>query len=170
MENVKKYICRIIKIIAKLIMIVFLLYFMLWTWLEYFAGRENYKFGNNQYITIWKRGSGYCYLMPYKYCGLILPNKNFIIANNTGNIGIYYNPNDTTFFIDDGRRESDKSVNMIYLPDYKYQHLNYPDYSYLPIEDKLDSLNIYQFLLKEKLKNFPSISISIKDLYVKTYP
>lgn len=167
MNTIKRYLYKFLRIILKSVMIVFLIAFMGWIWWGYLYGRGVYKLGNEQYVTVWKRGGGDCYVMPYKYCGLILPDKNFILADNLGSIGIYYKE-DSTLIIDDGMRGKGnkmEDVKGVYLPDYKHEFLEYPDCSHLSVDERLDTLKIFEHKLAEK--KYMHISISIREPYVK---
>lgn len=168
MENIKIYICTILKIVAKLTMIVFLLYFMLWTLLGYIAGRRNYKLGDNHYVTIWKRGGGCCYIMPYKYCGLVLPDKNFILDHNLGAISIF--KEGSTLLIYDEAGEKEKGIKGFYLPDYKYEYIDYPYFDYLPGYIAVDSMKVFYQQKEERVKHLPLLYISIREPYGYSRP
>lgn len=54
--------------------------------------RSFYKLEDGKEVTIWKRIGGRCYVIPYKYYGIIKPSSCAIETVNTGGITlIWYN-------------------------------------------------------------------------------
>ncbi|WP_255555287.1 hypothetical protein [Flavobacterium sp. NKUCC04_CG] len=54
--------------------------------------RSFYKLEDGKEVTVWKRIGGICYVIPYKYYGIIKPSSCAIETVNTGGITlIWYN-------------------------------------------------------------------------------
>lgn len=168
MNTIKRHLYKFLRIILKSVMIVFLIVFMGWIWWVYLYGRGVYKLGNEQYVTIWKRPGG-CYVMPYKYCGFMLPSdKNFILDHNLGTIRLF--KEDSTLLIYDEAGEKDKGVKGIYLPDYKYEYIDYPYFDNLPGYIAVDSMKVFYQEKEKRVKHLPELFISIREPWVVSKP
>jgi hypothetical protein len=55
-----------------------------------FFSKQVYRIEHNKFITVWKRFGGDCYIMPYRYYGLILPNDNYIKTDNASQFQFYF--------------------------------------------------------------------------------
>lgn len=166
----EKIVNNLFKILVKSIMIFFLVFFMLFIWAAYIFGRpEVYTLGESQgekqYVTIWKRLGGETFIMPYKYCGFTLPEKNFIVIDNWGRLEIIFR-NDSTLLIFNSR--IDKKIKGIYLPDYKYKFFNHSNINQIPIVELLDSLSSYN-REGNSFKYLFSISISEREPFIYSY-
>ena len=95
---------RILKVSVILVAIICVLF----VW--YDQSRSFFRAANGEYITMWKRYGGICYLIPGKYYGVVKPrdgyietrNKNeyidFLWLNNKPNDLLYYgNVNDKIY-------------------------------------------------------------------------
>lgn len=162
-----KIISKFFRIIVKSVMILVLICFVFNIWWTYIYGRQRiYNLGNDQYVTVWKRVGGECFIMPYKYCGLTLPEKNFIVVHNLGGLDIFFS-NDSTLLIHKGG--GIQKIKGIYLPDYKYEYFAGLDFSKIPMSEVADTLKSYD-REKEKLKRFPWISISVREPSITAHP
>lgn len=61
---------------------------VLFVW--YDQSRSFFKTTNGEYITMWKRYGGICYIIPSKYYGIIKPSNGYIETDNHSNLTIYY--------------------------------------------------------------------------------
>lgn len=68
------------KVIKSLIIIITILGF---TYLIIDQSRSFYKLENDKEVTVWKRIGGKCYVIPYKYYGIIKPSGCYIETVNT---------------------------------------------------------------------------------------
>lgn len=167
MSILKKVVRLFFVIIVKTAMIIYLIYFMFSVWQCYIFGRGIYKFGEDQYITVWKRPGG-CYIMPYKYLDLTSPDNNFILAHNLGFIHFY--KEDSTLLIYDESMMEEREVKGIYLPDYKYEYIGYPYFDDLPGYIAVDSINAFYQRKKKRVKNLPAFFLSIREPYAVSRP
>lgn len=76
------------KKLLKTILILVIIIGVLFIW--YDQSRSFFKATNGEYITMWKRYGGTCYLISGKYYGITKPNDGYIETNNFANLTIYY--------------------------------------------------------------------------------
>lgn len=50
----------------------------------FMESRNFYCIDENKCITVWKTYSDTCYIMPYKYYGLVKPSNNYVVTANGG--------------------------------------------------------------------------------------
>jgi hypothetical protein len=67
-----------------------ILLFLIYLLIIVFFGKQVYRVEQDKYITVWKRFGGDCYIMPYRYYGLILPNDNYIKTDNASQFQFYF--------------------------------------------------------------------------------
>lgn len=53
--------------------------------------RDFYCLENGKCVTVWKTYGNSCYIIPYKYYGLLSPSGNYIRTTNINDITIYWN-------------------------------------------------------------------------------
>lgn len=68
------------KKILKLFLVFITITAVLFIW--YDQSRSFFKATNGEYITMWKRYGGICYLIPGKYYGITKPNNNYVETEN----------------------------------------------------------------------------------------
>jgi len=52
--------------------------------------RSFYCLGDNKCITVWKTYGNTCYIMPYKYYGIIRPSDNYLVTSNVNDITVFW--------------------------------------------------------------------------------
>ena len=101
-----------------------------------------------QHITVWKTFGGTCYIMPYIYCGLIKPSRDYVVVDNT-NMDIVA-----------GWNKSDLKTIIIYSYDKKISanscKIKFILCSRSEIEDRL-----YETKIRQLKKNIETISIHV---------
>ena len=169
MKSIRKYVNKLFRVIVKSVMIILLIHYLFFIWWGIVYGRGVYKLGDTDYVTVWKRAGGDCYIMPYKYYGLILPKKNFFVADNLGGLDIV--KEDSTLLICDACSEKDKKIKGIYLPDYKYEYIDYyPHFDEVPKSERFDTLMSYDRKIIKRITNLPHLDIDIRHFSVSHYP
>lgn len=81
---------------------------LLFIW--YDQSRSFFKATNGQYITMWKRLGGTCYLIPGKYYGVKKPNVSYVLTNNNSGGDFIWNDKNSKSIIFYGNK-SDKIIN-----------------------------------------------------------
>ena len=76
----------------------------------YDQSRSFFKAINGEYITMWKRWGGTCYLIPGKYYGITKPNGNYIETKNISSGDFIWNDKDLKYVLFSGG-ENCKIVN-----------------------------------------------------------
>lgn len=136
---------KVIIMILSIIVISFI-----WTEYRHFYNIKNMTF------TVWKKSNGKCYITPYRYWGLKLPSKNYIIVPNLGSI-TFCIKEDSLIIFNEGCSECSANENEnfeCHLTNYKYSYIESEDYEYI------------RKMRRKYLENFPYISIAIDELYV----
>lgn len=80
----------------------------LFLWFD--QSRSFFKAANGEYITMWKRYGGTCYLIPGKYYGITKPNDNYIETKNTASGDFIWNDKNSKYVLFSGG-ENCKIVN-----------------------------------------------------------
>jgi hypothetical protein len=52
--------------------------------------RSFYPIGNGEYITVWKKSGGNCYIIPDKYYGLLSPSGDYIKTTNNNLLEFFW--------------------------------------------------------------------------------
>ena len=86
----------------------------------FFQYRHFYKVGDMDF-TFWKTGNG-CYIMPYKYFGLTIPQDNFMKAANMGGAVIFIGEESTLHIFPEFCYTSGADKIEINLSSYKYEY------------------------------------------------
>lgn len=132
--------------IAALLLFVFGISGAIITYQQY---RHFYTFAGHDF-TVWKRWGGTCYLMPYKYKGLSLPETDYMTLSNVGDATIFIKPDSSLVIF------ADKAA-IPFFENYEYEFFNWGEKDHMPI---FDSNRIY-----------PCISFSIGELrIIETIP
>lgn len=76
------------KKIAKGVLILIVMIVGMGIWFD--QSRSFFKASNGEYITMWKRLGGTCYLIPGKYYGLIKPGDGYIKTENKNESVAFY--------------------------------------------------------------------------------
>lgn len=109
---------KILKVLVVFIGIVGVLF----VW--YDQSRSFFKATNGEYITMWKRWGGTCYLIPGKYYGITKPNDDYIETKNKNEYVVFLwgnnKANDLLYF----GNASDKIINADKA---KFNIINYVD-------------------------------------------
>lgn len=116
----------------------------LFLWFD--QSRSFFKATNGEYITMWKRYGGTCYLIPGKYYGITKPKDGYVETLNLGYLTIYY---------------SDKLPKLILLrkeSNYDYRVSNPINKKYL-FEDYISNKEKYKSIIyKENAEKFSDIN------------
>ncbi len=96
------------KRIIKYFVAIFGIFIGLFLW--YDQSRSFFKATNGEYITMWKRWGGTCYLIPGKYYGVTKPKDNYIETKNTSSGDFIWNDKDSKYVLFSGG-ENCKIVN-----------------------------------------------------------
>jgi hypothetical protein len=145
----------IMKRILKVFVILIAVLGALFVW--YDQSRSFFKATNGQYITMWKRYGGTCYLIPGKYYGITKPKDGYIETSNLGYLTVYY---------------SDKLPHLILLSkesNYDYKSSNPINKKYL-FEDYISNKEKYKpIIYKENAEKFSDINndASFKHKYLR---
>lgn len=75
---------KILKVFGVLVAIIFVLF----VW--YDQSCSFFKATNGEYITMWKRYGGTCYLIHGKYYGMTKPKDGYIETSNRSYLTLYY--------------------------------------------------------------------------------
>lgn len=132
------------KRVIKYIVVILGVFLGLFLW--YDQSRSFFKATNGEYITMWKRWGGTCYLIPGKYYGITKPKDGYIETSNLGYLTIYY---------------SDKLPNLILLRkesnnDYKFSNPINKKYLF---EDYISNKEKYKpIIYKENAEEFSDIN------------
>jgi hypothetical protein len=108
----------------KILIVILVIGLLLFACREY---RHFYKVGDMTF-TVWRLRDT-CYVMPYRYLGVVSPKDNYIIASYNG-VSVYVDK-DSTLFISDGHYDttcklSEYKFLLITAP---YKRINIKDYS-----------------------------------------
>lgn len=77
---------KVVKILSFIILFSGIIYLII------DQSRSFYKLESGKEVTVWKRIGGKCYVIPYKYYGIIKPSSCVIETVNTGGVTlIWYN-------------------------------------------------------------------------------
>jgi hypothetical protein len=102
-----------------IIAIVLIVYFFL------FQKRNIYRIGKDTYVTTWKQWNGNTFVMPYKYYGLVPPQKNyFSVSTNSGLDLIFID--DSTIVIKSNSKSNSQEITSFD----NYRYLYYIEYDY----------------------------------------
>lgn len=116
-----------------------------------FFSRQVYQVEKDKYITVWKRVGGDCYIMPYRYYGLTLPEDNFIKTYNKSNFEFFFLNNSPQILI----IRTDDS--------YEYHNRN-SNFKLIKYEDKWSN-RIFKNNFENYQKGVNRIFINIKESY-----
>ena len=111
--KIKRYLLRMLFIVIILLLLI----------VSLFQYRHFYKVGD-MVFTFWKTGNG-CYIMPYKYLGLIIPKNNYMKASNLGGIVIFIGEESTLHIFPEMIYERGADKIECNLPSYKYEYYPY---------------------------------------------
>jgi surface polysaccharide O-acyltransferase-like enzyme len=115
---------------------------------------------NDITFTIWKTKNG-CYITPYRYLGLTLPQNDYIKTGNLGEVLIAIDK-DTTLLIFNDCYTDGISVECV-LSKYRYQYFS-PSLSGRTLKE----VNLFHTRRKTCFElNLPVISMDIKEMYVR---
>lgn len=108
--------------------------------------RSFFKATNGEYITMWKRVGGICYLIPGKYYGITKPKDGYVEMPTLAHLTVYY---------------SDKLPNIILLrkeSNYDYKAYNPVNKAYL-FDDYILNIEKYRpIIYKEDATVFSDIN------------
>lgn len=92
----------------KKIFIVLIILIIVW----FGERRHFYRLNDEKYITIWKTYGGTCYIIPYRYFGIIAPSHDFIKTSNINTVTIIDDPTSEYDFIICNDYNKDLSMNI----------------------------------------------------------
>lgn len=90
---------KILKVFITLVGIIGLLF----VWNE--QSRSFFKATNGEYVTMWKRWGGTCYLIPGKYYGITKPTDNYIETKNTASGDFIWNNENSKYVLFSGGKD-----------------------------------------------------------------
>lgn len=121
------------KKILKIFVILIVILGALFIWSD--QSRSFFKATNGEYITMWKRWGGTCYLIPGKYYGVTKPSDGYVETANLADLTIYY---------------SNKLPNLILLrKESNYKVINPLDKKFL-FEDYISNEKKYDSIIYKK--------------------
>lgn len=132
------------KKIFKILIVLVCVIAGLFLWFD--QSRTFFKATNGEYITMWKRYGGTCYLIPGKYYGITKPKDGYVETSNLGYLTVYY---------------SDKLPNLILLnkeSNYDYKSFNPINKKYLFEDYALNNGKYKPIIYKENAKKFSDIN------------
>lgn len=100
--------------------------------LWYDQSRSFFKATNGEYITMWKRWGGTCYLIPGKYYGVTKPKDNYIETKNTSSGDFIWNDKDSKYILFSG----DENCKIVNNDSTKVRIINY-------LEEKQKNDSVY---------------------------
>ena len=99
---------------------LFLVIILIFVWIALSQYRHFYNVGNMTF-TVWKTGNGYCYITPYKYWSVTIPNTNYIRVPNLGGVNIFILKDSTLVIFQEFIYEKGTEFTECVLSDYKYR-------------------------------------------------
>jgi len=136
------------KVFIFLILVVLLLFL-------YGEKRNFYKLGDNKYITVWKTFNNVCYIIPYKYYGIVHPSDNYVKTTNDNYLVIFWSSNypknfifwenkqDEPFEIFNKKKEELLILNYVSTQDSLHRILYKPNSKLVTdVKDEVEMLNI----------------------------
>lgn len=139
-----------------LILLILLIFFI-----GFIENRSFYSNDDKRYITVWKTYGDTCYIMPYKYYGLLKPTANYIVTTNTGFCDIIWQDEQTNqiiFSCSKIYRINNDRTDLPNIVDYKSNQLYY---------DNIFTYFDGTYKLYKKELNYMSVNILEDYIYPK---
>ncbi|MBE4949567.1 hypothetical protein [Chryseobacterium culicis] len=109
------------KKILKILIILICVIAGLFLWFD--QSRSFFKATNGEYITMWKRYGGTCYLIPGKYYGVRKPTDNYVETKNTASGDFIWNNENSKYVLFSGG----KNCKIVNNDSTKIKIINYLD-------------------------------------------
>lgn len=156
---------------ALIAIIIMLLSFFIWKQYRHFYRVDNIVF------TVWKTSTGYCYITPYMYFGVFIPQDNFIKVSNAANTHIYVKDASTLVVFNQEYNNGAQNDIECHFTKFKCLYLPPPQHLEFRNELELSESKIEEYFKNEQLwkekweiceKTMSGISLDIRNMNVST--